>query len=197
VSLSGATFRRVTYRLLNADPVPIWYIEEGHKPDLTDEPIMALYRDLQRVNGRRWIAFRGVPIDRLRSVFFNGVDVDPTDGPIFCGDEEKAFEYARPKSGVNGPGLMYALHRGYLERTFQLLPADASPEKIAEVRKTYPHEYDDPHGGLYFSRLADQNNTAYEYAYGYWIPGSARDALLAIFLRGRMDEVMEALRAVA
>jgi hypothetical protein len=50
---------------------------------------------LQRVNGRRWIAFRGVPIDRLRSVFVNGVDVDPTDGPIFCGDEEKAFECVR------------------------------------------------------------------------------------------------------
>jgi hypothetical protein len=29
---------------------------------------------------------------------------------------------------------------------------------------------------------------------GYWIPGNARDALLAIFLRGRMDAVIEALR---
>jgi hypothetical protein len=193
VSISSATFRRMTYRLLNADPVPIWYIEQGHKPDLTDEPIMALYQNLQPVNGRMWIAFRGVPIDRLRSVFLNGVDVDPTDGPIFCDDAEKAFEYARPKSGVDGPGLMYALHGGYLERSFRTLPADASPEQIAEVQITYPH----PYGELYFSRLAGQYNTAYEMAYGYWIPGNARDALLAIFLLGQMDEVLEAWRALA
>jgi len=33
-------------------------------------------------------------------------------------------------------------------------------------------------------------------AYGYWIPGNARDALLAIFLRGHKDAVIEALRAL-
>jgi len=165
VSLSSATVRRVTYRLLNAGPIPIWYIEEGHKPDRTDEPMMALYRNLPPVNGRRWIAFRGVPIDRLNSVFLNGVDVNPTDDPIFCGDEEKAFEYARPESGVDGPGLMYALHGGYLERSFRTLPAEASPEQIAEVQITYPHRYDDPYDDLYFSRLSDQNNTVYEAAW--------------------------------
>ncbi len=196
VSLSSATFRRMTYRLLNADPTPIWYIEEGHKPERTDEPIMALYRNLQPVNGREWVAFRGVPIDCLRSVFFNGVDVDPTDDPIFCDDAEKAFEYARPKSGVDGPGLMYALHGSYLKPSWRTLPADASPEQIAEVQITYPHRYENPLGDdLYFSRLAHQKNTAYEAAYGYWIPGNARDALLAIFLRGHTDEVIEALRA--
>src|ERR1700746_1865642 len=145
---------------------------------------MDLYRNLQPVNGRTpWIAFRGRPIDDLRSVFLNGVDVDPTDHPIFCDDAEKAFEYAKPKSGDDGPGLMYALHGGYLERSFCTLPADASPEQIAEVQTTYPHRYEDPYGELYFSRLADQKNTAYEMAYGYWVPGNARDALLAIFLR--------------
>jgi hypothetical protein len=187
----------VTYHPLAAEPVPIWYIEDGHKPDLTDEPIMALHRDLQRVNGRRWIAFRGVPIDCLRSVFFNGVDVAPTDRPIFCGDEQKAFEYARPTSGVDGPGPMYALHSGYLERSFRTLPADASPEEIAQVQITYPYRYEDPYGGPHFSRLTAQYNTVYEAAYGYWIPGNARDALLAIFLRGQVDEVMEAWRDLA
>lgn len=190
----------MTYSLLIADPVPIWHITEGHNPDLSDAPIMALYRDLQPgPNGRSWIAFRGKPIECLRSVILNGVDVDPTDGPIFCdGDPDKAAEYARPESGEDGPGLIYALHGGYLERSFRELPADASPEEIAEVQQTYPHEYPDPYGGLYFSRLAGQGNTAYESAYGYWIPGNAREALLAIFLRGRMDDVVrEALRALA
>jgi hypothetical protein len=189
--------RRVPYHLLNAEPIPVWYVEEGHEPYFGDAPIMDLHQRLQPINGRCGIRFRGVPIDRLRAVVDNGVDVDPTDSPIFCDDEEKAFEYARPKSGIDGPGLMYALHSGYLERTFHALPADASPEKIAEVQSIYPHRYEDALGGLHFSRLADQNNIAYEMAYGYWIPGNARDALLAIFLRGRMDEVVEALGALA
>jgi hypothetical protein len=193
VSPQGATFRRVPYHLLSADPVPIWYIEDGHKPSIGDEPVLALHQALQPVNGKRWIAFRGKPIDRLGGVMANGVDVDPTDTPIFCAEEDKAYEYAKPEWGGKGPGLMYALHGGYLERSFRMLPADASPEDIAEVRKTYPHQYDSPHDGFYFSRLADQSNTAYEYAYGYWIPGNAKDALLAIFLRGTVNEVMEAL----
>jgi hypothetical protein len=181
--------------MLSADPVPIWYIEDGHKPSIGDEPILALYHALQPVNGKRWIAFRGKPIDRLGCVMANGVDVDPTDTPIFCAEEDKAYEYARPEWGGRGAGLMYALHGGYLERSFRMLPADASPEDIAEVRKIYPHQYDSPHDGFYFSRLADQSNTAYEYAYayGYWVPGDAKDALLAIFLRGTVNEVMEAL----
>jgi hypothetical protein len=129
---------------------------------------MALYDELQPgPNGRMWIAFRGKPIECLRSVILNGVDVDPTDTPIFCGEEDKAFEYARPHSGPDGPGLIFALHGDYLERSHQALPADASPEQIAEVRKTYPYEYPVPYDGLYFSRLAGQINIAYESAYGY------------------------------
>jgi hypothetical protein len=156
---------------------------------------MALEDELQPgPNGSMWIAFRGKPIECLRSVIPNGVDVDPTDRTIFCGDYDKAFEYTRPSSDFDGPGLIYALHGGYLERSHRVLPADASPEQIAEVRKTYPYEYPFPYDGLYFSRLVGQENTAYEFTFGYWVPGNARDALLAVFLIGRMDEVMEALR---
>lgn len=197
MSPQTATFRHVSYHLLNAEPIPVWYVEEGHTPNFGDKPILALHEALQLVNGRGWITFRGVPIDRLRAVVDNGVDVYPTDTTIFCADEDEAYEYARPQSGCDGPGLMYALHGGYLERSFRTLPADASPAEIAEVRKTYPHEYDHPNGGFYFSRLADQNNIAYEHAYGYWIPGNARDALLAIFVRGRIEEVAKALSALA
>lgn len=176
---------------LGARQIPIWYVEDGHTPSIGDDPLFSLFRALQPVDGRSWIAFRGVPIQRLDALLDNGVDVDPTDTVIFCAEEDKAFEYARSGWGEDGPGLLYALHGGYLERSFCTLPADASPEEIAEVRKTYPHEYPDQHGGQYFSRLADQNNTAYEIAYGYWIPGAARDALLAVFVRGELDALKE------
>lgn len=137
--LSSATFRHVSHHLIRADPVPVWYIEEGHKPDFNDGPIWDLHRKLQPVGGRAWIAFRGVPLDRLRAVLDNGVDVDPTDTTIFCADDEsKAFEYARPRSGGDGAGLMYAMHGAYLERSFRMLPADASAEAIAKVRQVLP-----------------------------------------------------------
>jgi hypothetical protein len=40
--------------------------------------------------------------------------------------------YARPKSGVDGPGLMYALHGGYLERSFRTHSNafSSSPQKM-------------------------------------------------------------------
>lgn len=194
MSLLGVTLRRVTYQLLVNDPVSVWHVEEGHRPEFSDKPIMAIRRALEPVNGRKWVTYRGVPIDCFNAVVSNGVDTSPPDSPIFCAEEDKAYEYARPRSGCDGPGLMYALHGGYLERSFRTLPADAPAEQIAEVRMTYPHQYDNPNGGLYFSRLAGQTNIAYEMSYGYWIPGNARDALLAIFLVGQMDAITEVLR---
>lgn len=180
----------MAYHLLTEDPVPIWHLEEGHRPDFTDEPIVALDRR------QGWIAFRGVPIEHLGAVVATGVDKDPTDSTIFCADEDKAYEYARPRSGMDGPGLMYALRGGHLERSFRTLPADAPPEQVAEVQATYPHRYENLDGTRHFSRLADQANTAYEMAYGYWIPGDAREALLAIFLLGSRDAFAEALRTL-
>ena len=188
--------RVVTYRLLVSEPVPIWHIGAGHKPRLQDEPIIDLYRNLERINGKSWVAFRGTPIDRFLTVFLTGVDKSPTNSPIFCADEDKAYEYARPNDGISGPGLLYALHGAYLERSYRTLSADASAEEIAEVQCTYPHRYEDPFGQLHLSRLPDQVNLAYEAAYGYWIPGNAREALLAIFLIGAADEVTDALKAI-
>jgi hypothetical protein len=173
----------VAYRVHSENPVPIWIVGEGHEPQLDDVPIFDLYRELQPVRNRSWIAFRSVPIDRLPRVLATGVDVDPPDGTIFCDDEEKAFEYGKSSFGDQAR-IMYALHGGYLERSFRTLPADASEEAIADVRKTYPYQYDDPMGGLYFSRLAEQANIAYESAYGYWVPSNAKNALLAVFVIG-------------
>jgi hypothetical protein len=183
----------VNYRLLSGTQIPVWHIAEGHAPSFADEPIRKLYQQKSIVNGTGAVAFRGVPITRLGAVLDHGVDVRPTDGTIFCSDEDKAYEYARPQS-LGGPGMIYALHEGYLERSFRTLPADASAEEIADIKATYPHCYEISDGRLYFSRLPDQNNIAYEMAYGYWIPGRGKDALLAIFLTGPLEEVSKALK---
>jgi hypothetical protein len=194
MSPQDANFRPVSYTQLFKEPVPVWYVADGHTPSISDAPILELYTDKPRVNGKGWVAFRGVPIETFRAVAQNGVDVEPTDATIFCAEEDKAWEYAKPRSGSDGPGLMYALHGGYLERSFRELAGGTSPEAIAELQKTYPYRYDYPDGNLRLSRLANQNNPAYESAYGYWVPGNAREALLAIFVRGDLDEIVDALK---
>lgn len=176
--------------------VPVWHIEGDRKPSEGDEPIVELWRNLQPVNDQSWITFRGKSLDRFSAVFRTGVDVTPTDDTIFCAELDKALEYAKPDYGQPGPGLIYALHGGCLERSFRVLPAEASPEEIAEVRRIYPHQYEGPFGQLRFSRLADQVNPAYQDAYGYWVPGNARDALLAIFILGQRSDVVDAITAL-
>ena len=94
-----------------------------------------------------------------------------------------------------GAGLVDAMHGAYPARSFGMLPAGASAEAIAKVRKVYPNQYADSIGDLYFSRLANQVNTAYECAYGYWFPTNLRSALLAVFLRGPIKEILETLTA--
>jgi hypothetical protein len=49
---------------------------------------------------------------------------------------------------------------------------------------------------LYFSRLAGQTNLAYETAYGYWIPGNARQALLAVFVIGPYERAATVLEDI-
>ncbi|GAY14991.1 hypothetical protein MSZK_17170 [Mycobacterium sp. shizuoka-1] len=90
---------------------------------------------------------------------------------------------------------MYALHGGYLDRSFRILPADTAVDVISHVQKSFPHRYESTTGeSVYLSRLPDQVNPAYEQAYGYWIPRNARQALLSVFVleqyADRLDELV-------
>ena len=85
-----------------------------------------------------------------------------------------------------------------LKRTFRTLPLDARASEIAEVRETYPRHHLEHPDCLWFS-LIDRNMPGYEIPYGYWIPGNAKDALMAVFLLGGelWREVIDALRRLA
>ena len=183
----------LTYELVHADPVPIWLVQGDGVPSIVDGPILDLLKALEPFNGKTGIEFRGKSLDHLAAVWKNGIDVSPTDAVIFCADVEKAHEYANLGWGEPGPGLILALHCGHLERSFKDLPADASTNEIAEVQRTYRHKYTATDGRMRFSRLAEQENLNYEEAYGYWIPGNAKDALLAVFIFGGSSEVADSL----
>jgi hypothetical protein len=60
----------------------------------------------------------------------------------------------------------------------------------------YPHQHDQHTGSLWFSRI-DRYLPGSEIPYAYWIPGNAKDALMAIFLLGvERDAVVNAFQSV-
>ena len=131
------------------------------------------------------------------AVLTTGVDVQPTDAPIYGSDFDRAWEYGETSLGV-GLRLVFALDSRMLKRTFRTLPLDARASEIAEVRETYPHHHLEHPDCLWFS-LIDSYMPGCEIPYGYWIPGNAKDALLAVFLLGGelWREVIDALRRLA
>lgn len=185
------------YELLIEAPVPVWVVTDcDDRPPVNAGTDEALY--LTAGSGAaidRYPLFRGVSLDRFLTVYTTGVDVEPTDAPIYCSDFDKAWEYGGSSTGV-GPRLIFALDQDMLERTFQTLPPDASPAEIAAVRATYPHHHEEHTGGLWFSRLA-RYTPGDEIPYAYWLPGDAKNALMAIFLLGvERDAVVSAFQSV-
>ena len=131
------------------------------------------------------VAFRAVALDRLPTVLAHGVDVAPTDDPLYVDDFEKAWEY----SGL--PKVVMAFVWEGLERTFRTLPADASEAEQAALRETYPHAY--PHGDrLWLSRIDDPNpaRRGYELAHARWIPNNPFDSLKAVFVCGAEQDLV-------
>lgn len=164
--------------------VPVWLVKDSTAVLTTahaDDRELYPHLDDGQFKSRFPI-FRGVAPDHLLRVLTHGVDVEPTDAPIYCGDFGKAWEYGGT-SGGRGPRLIMALDQRQLLPSFHVLSSGASPEDIAAIRETYPYHHSEHPNALYFSR----NNTyfpGYEVPYGFWIPGTAGDALMAIFLVG-------------
>lgn len=174
-----------TYRLVFEDPIPIWLVEGTSRPGREDTPVNELFAKVLAEH-QTFPEYRGVEIARLPQVLTSGVDVVPTNAPIFVSDFDKAWEYP----STSAPRVVFALRSNMLKRSFQTLPLDASTAEIADVRTEYPHQHEHDRC-LWFSRIAEQNrNLAYESAYGYWIPGNAKDALLAAFCFGNPDDIL-------
>jgi len=123
---------------------------------------------------------RGVSADRLTYVLRHGIDVDPTDAPIWVSGIDKAVEYG------GWPKLILVLDATRLDRTFRELATSGDATERALLRRTFPTECASEDGShIWLSRLAPTDTrlaTGYEIAYGRWIPGDAREALLAILV---------------
>ena len=125
------------YEFWQRDPVPIWGVEahQGEAFAGFAEPFM----DLIRAN-KGGVTMRGVEIGRLPTILSTGIDVDPTDGVIYCEVGDKAYEYG------GFPKVIMVLRYKNDAGTQVTLPAcrivypDSSPESVAEARELNPFE---------------------------------------------------------
>jgi hypothetical protein len=125
-------------------------------------------------------AFRGVSIDRLPSTITTGIDVEPSTAPIFVADLDKALEYG------GWPKLVLALNHACLDRTYREIGATASADEIESLRHTFPTMLTSTDGThLWLSRFPEDSpylQSFYESYYARWIPGDAKEALIAVFI---------------
>ena len=180
------------YTQIVKSPIPIWFVEGTSRPSDSDAPVDEVYSMLVKEE-HDFPEYRGVKIERLQQILLTGVDVEPTDAALFASDIDKAWEYP----SMSQPRVVYALRKSQMKRSWTMLTPGATEEQIAETRREYPHQHENSEF-LRFSRIAEQDrNLSYENAYGYWVPGNAKDALVAIFLFGyTADDFEQAMQTV-
>ncbi len=170
----------------DAARVPLWLgvlppDPDSHRPPIGEHDLLVL-PDFAELRG---CEFRGVGIDRLPTVLATGIDVTPTDQPIYASSIDKAWEYG----GM--PKVLLALDRRGMERTGHRTPVGAPEGDLAAPRARYPTVLESENGEfLWFTRLDASDPRAgsqYEAAYSWWIPGDPWETLRAIFVFSLAD----------
>ena len=91
---------------------------------------------------------RGVTADRLNQVLAHGIDVFPTNAPIWVSSLSKAMEYGE------WPKIILVLDVAQLDQTFRELPITSSKAERAELRREFPTELISEDGShVWLSRL--------------------------------------------
>jgi hypothetical protein len=138
--------------------------------------------------------YRGFDREALGTVLQTGLDV-PAQSSFFASDfPDKAWEYP---TGRTLPAMM-VLDGRKAASSFICKPADAADDSLADTQ-LYPHRYLDGSREIHTRfqlgpgtrRFRDEN------MYGFWVPGDARDALIAVVLGGPRESVLQGLHDVS
>jgi hypothetical protein len=163
---------------------PIWFIAVDEETFRAPDDLFLLACECLGDGQLR--GFRGVTLDRLPTVVRLGIDVEPTCTPIYHDHIDKAWEYG------GFPKVILALDERLLDRTFREVPLDHPEEEQQALLEEFPTRVVGPEGStLWFSKLAPDDprlTKPYEWAYGCWIPGDAREALNGVFVIGTADD---------
>jgi hypothetical protein len=134
---------------------------------------------------------RGTKFDNLLKVVNFGVDVIPTDSPIFLSDDPcKAIEYGWDLE--NEKMIILAYKSIGIQRSWVEVSSDLAEQELKNILRTYPTiEYSIDRSKIFLSKLSlddSRRNTAYEIAYGYWIPNNPMEQIFSVFLIGKFTE---------
>lgn len=173
------------HELIAETPVPVWFTEWEPEPTFESAPEAATAHWLGLYKKHRRIEFRATNLSRLPVVLATGVDVEPSTHHIYAADFEKAWEYGK------FPKVIAAYRADRLDRTFRTLPLDPALDERSE-RRQRPYEYRYEWADTRFIsqiRHTTPGGPGYEWEYGYWIPGDAREALVGLFTYGSVDDL--------
>lgn len=172
-------------KLVSTKPVPILHLWlpdfEAFRlhPPIDESDLRRLIGEEQKLQSMP--LYRGVSIDRLRTILRTGVDVEPSDAGFFATSElKKAWEYGE------FPKVIQVFDSRFLKRSFRELGPTATAAEIAAAQAIYSHRIDTVDGQIsHFSRLPADNpqmGAAGELEYGYYIPGNPWQALKMIIV---------------
>lgn len=135
--------------------------------------------------------FRGFAIKNLGTVLATGLDV-PAHSAFFAA---KGLHHGWEWPHQRDIAAVLILEKSSLERSHRSYPEAGPPEPVDKTK--YPNEYRDG-GRVVHTRFeldANRGTRTYfdEQLYGYWVPGDARDALLAVVLGGPQADIVELL----
>lgn len=138
--------------------------------------------------------YRGFHWEALETVLQTGLDV-PAQSAFFASCyPDKAWEYP---TGRALPAML-VLDGRQAARSFICKPTHAGADWTADTT-LYPHRYFDGPNQVH-TRFAVGRGTQWfltEQMYGYWIPGDARAALIAVVIGGPHGSVMQLLDHVS
>lgn len=138
--------------------------------------------------------YRGFEREALGTVLQTGLDV-PAQSAFFASElPSKAWQYP---TGRTLPAMM-VLDGRKAARSFICRPADAGDDWRADTQ-LYPQRYLDGSREIYTRFEVGHGTRSFrdEDMYGFWVPGDARDALIAVVLGGPRDCVLEGLHDVS
>ena len=177
----------LTEDLLGTTPVPTWLVrvpDDNADETLSADVIKLLVKIDRDLCG---CSFRSVKLDRLHDVLRTGIDVTPTDSPIYAEFITKAIEYG------GWPKVILALDSGQLDLTYREVSAFLPQVELAALTLHFPTVLKSIDGNkLWLSRLKEGDprmESAYETHYARWIPGDPFKALKAIFLCARESDL--------
>lgn len=143
------------------------------------------------------VLYRGFAITQLAAVLETGLDVPPQSA--FFATESRSYAWEYPHS--RDIAALMIIDRSHTERSFVLAGSAVDGQPLMVDKDTYPNEY------LYegacvhtrFDHMDGRGTRTFsdENRFGFWIPGGARAALLAIVLGGPQSTVLQTLEASA